>query len=357
MRNFKIFNLEEGDLFELRVITTLNEIKKQLSGQKIIKIEIFIHSVNTEKFINECDVIKNKVNELFKGQIPALTFISNDPAFNKDVVFICQCNDDSSLKVNYKKLLNHYYVTIEHKDGKELISGGIHFKESNHLLEFQRAFDFAEQLLMAEDMNFDNLYRQWNYIPAINEISDFNDSSKSNFEIINEVKSFFTEESIYKNGYPSVSDIGIQLGGLTIDFMALNNYNQYHTLDIDSDYYLPFSEKAKFINLENNEIWISGSCLNFDKSKDIEKQTLKALNETFKLIDNQNLENSDIKIDKSSSFKKGFKLIKVYVKHEAYNQAVKNIINSVLPDSDCMIINTEFYNKEKLIEIESFTTL
>ncbi len=357
MRNFNVFNLGEGEYFEIRVKSTLLDIKKQLEGHKIFKIDVFLHSNNSEEYLNECDIINTYIKEIFKGEIPATTYISNDPAFNDDVLFSCQSNNDNSIKINFKKLLNHHYTTIEHKDGIELISGGIHFNESSQLLSFQRAFDFAEQLLMAEDMNFGNLYRQWNYIPSINEISDFNNSSKSNFEIINELKSIFTDESIYKNGYPSVSDIGINLGGMTIDFMALSNYSQSSTLDIESEYYLPFSEIAKFLNLENDEIWISGSCLNFKPTKDIEKQTLKALDETFKLIDCKNLESSNIKTDQKNNFKAGFKLIKAYVKFESHNQEVKKIINSVLPDTNCIIINTEFYNKEKLIELESFTSL
>ncbi len=357
MRNFSVFNLEEGEYFGKRVKSILTDIKKSLEGQKLIKIDVFLHSVNTEEYMNNCDVITSHIKEVFTNEIPAVTYISNTPAFNKVAIFSCQSISDSSVKVNYKKLLNHPYTTIEHTDGTELISGGIHFNENSSLLNFQRAFDFAEQLLMAEDMNFGHLYRQWNYIPAINNISDFNNASKTNFEIINELKGIFTDETIYKNGYPSVSDIGINLGGITIDFMALSNYSQSSHLDMDSDYYLPFSEIAKFINLENKEIWVSGSCLNFDTSKDIEKQTLKALNETFKLIENKNLESSNINFDKSNNFKTGFKLIKAYVKFETHNQEVQKIIHSVLPDANCIIINTEFFNKDKLIELESFTTL
>jgi len=357
MRNFKIFNLLEGDLFESRITMTLNEIKKKFTTQNLIKIEIFIHSINLEEYLNECDIIKRQIDDLFKNEIPSITFISNDPAFNKEVVFSCHYYNDNSLKINYKKLLNHNYVTIEHKSGKELISGGIHFNDSSQLLSFQRAFDFAEQLLLAEDMDFSHLYRKWNYISSINEKSVFNEASKSNFEIINEVKSYFNEDSMYKNGYPTVSDIGVKFGGITIDFLAFNNYTSYNTVNFESDYYLPFSENAKFLTLENDEIWISGSCLNFDSSKDIKKQTLKALNETFALVDNKNLFDSNIKINECNQFKDGFKLIKAYVKHESYNEEVKNIINSVLPNTKCIIVNTEFYNKDKLIEIESFTTL
>ncbi len=357
MRNYKIFYLQEGASFATRVKSTFLEIQTQLANKTVTKLEIHIHSDNTDSFREECKLLNVIIKESFKNKIPATTFISNNPANNEDVLISCQYYSDQNEKINFKKILDHHYVTIEHKNGVELISGGIHFNENSILLNMQRAFDFAEQLLMAEDMNFGHIIRQWDYIPAINENSDYDGTLKNNLEIFNEVKSFFLEESLYKNGYPSVSDNGVYLGGIVIDFMAFNNYNSFSSINIDSDYYLPFSDQAKYLNIENSEIWISGSCLNYDTSKDIEKQTLKALEETFKLIDNKYINELNINIPEPYSFKDGFKLIKAYVRHESYNTKVKDMIHSVLPNAECVIINTEFYNKNKLIEIESFTTL
>ncbi len=357
MRNYKIFNLLEGELFESRVKSTFLEINKQLVNKTITKLDIHIHSENADAYINECNILNTEITTTFKNKIPAVSFISNNPTNNKDVLISCQYYDEKIQKINFKKILGHHYVTIEHQNGIELISGGIHFDEDSHLLSIQRAFDFAEQLLMAEDMNFGHIVRQWDYIPAINEISIYNGSEKSNFEIFNEIKSFFLEESLYKNGYPSVSDCGIYQGGILIDFMAFNDYTHFSSVNNDSEYYLPFSDQAKYLDIENKEIWISGSCFNFDDSKDIEKQVLKALNETFNLIKSNNLKNANIDLPSTYNFKNGFKIIKAYVRHESYNQEVQNIIQSVLPETECVILNTEFYNKNKLIEIESFTTL
>ncbi|MCW3785144.1 hypothetical protein [Plebeiibacterium sediminum] len=357
MRNYKIFNLQEGESFVSRVKSTFLEIQKQLADKTITKLDIHIHSTNAETFKDECDILSAAIKESFKNKIPATTFISNHPADNNDVLISCQFYTHSSEKINFKKILDHHYVTIEHKNGIELISGGIHFNENSILLNIQRAFDFAEQLLMAEDMNFGHIVRQWDYITAINENSEYDGSSKNNLEIFNEIKSFFLEESLFKNGYPSVSDNGIYQGGIVIDFMAFNNYEHFTSVNIKSDYYLPFSDQAKYLYTDKDEVWISGSCLNYDTSKDIEKQILKALEETFKLIENKNLVASNINIPEPYNFKDGFKLIKAYVRHESYNKEVKDIIHSVLPNTECIIINTEFYSKDKLIEIESFTSI
>ncbi|MCW3806406.1 hypothetical protein [Plebeiibacterium marinum] len=342
----------DSELFETRIHLTISDIKKQLINKIIVKTDFYIDSENNEEFENTCEIIKDNMKLVFKDQIPAITFISQKPESNNELYIVCHTVNQQFAKVNFKKVLDHHYITIEHKNGMELLSGGISFNDSSPLLKIQRTMDLAEQILMAEEMNFGHIFRQWDYIPSIAQKTEFNGSVKTTNEIFNEVKSYFLEEALYKSGYPAVSNINVKNGNFTIDFMAFNNYEAFSSLNVESDYYLPFSDQGKLINIEKEEIWFSGSCLNFEPAKDVEKQILKCLQESFKLIEKDLVQPSNS--PENNSIKANIKYITAYVKHESYNNKVRDFISQVAPDCTIVITNTEFYQKDKLVEIEGY---
>ena len=102
--------------------------------------------------------------------------------------------------IEYKRVLNHPYVVVNHPAGKEVISGGINMHEADFLLATQKAFDFAEQILMAEEMDFGHIYHQWNHIGSPLLMLDNSYGSQQNYQIFNEIRAIFYEPLLFTNG-------------------------------------------------------------------------------------------------------------------------------------------------------------
>ncbi len=361
MKITRIFQLLEGNLIEDRIQNTLQNIIKNSKTEKIVKLNFFIGFDKQDEFSNISDEIRNIVKMIFNKEIPALTFISQDNFSNDDIIIECQSINKSDKKINYKTLLNHHYVTITDEESTEIISGGIQFNENSLLMASQRAFDFAEQILMAEDMNFGHIYRQWNYIPNILASSKFDGDSVQNFMIFNQIKELFYEKPLFKNGFPTTSNISCNFGGTTIDFIAVNSSNK-HTYPIDDAIHqnmspLESESNATLIESHNDKtIWFSG-IKDDSKHNDIEKQTMKCFHNLFNIIDNKNLKENGVDNLLNQNFKDNFNTLRVYIKKEKDFIKASNIINDVLPNIPCIFIKAENIYKESLIEIEGTSTI
>jgi enamine deaminase RidA (YjgF/YER057c/UK114 family) len=381
MRSIQVYNPDKGKSFEIKVINTLNNIIKNTANKHVVKLDFYIDSNSQEDFQNEYGEIKSIIKDLFKDKTPAFTVISQAPEENKELIVVCH-SYEKNLNIKYKSILDHPYVTVLHNNGLELISGGIQFSEDPFLLGTQRAFDFAEQILMAEDLNFGHIYRQWNYIPDILHISSMGGSDKQNYQIFNEVRSIFYEQPLFKSGFPAATGIGCKYGAVTIDFIAFENHTeniksiessiQRNAFEYSNDVLIgctlngsiekaaPLFERAKYSNIDSKEIWISGTAsIESQETKfldDIEKQTLHTLKSIFSLIDNTSLSHNDIISSSEKPLKDCFQEMVIYVKHQSDIPKVKEIVTHSLPTTPCLFLNADICRDNLLVEIEGLVS-
>jgi enamine deaminase RidA (YjgF/YER057c/UK114 family) len=342
MRGIRLFKILEGSLFETRVSNTLNNINKKLQDSKIVKLNFYINSNSTDDFINSCDAIQTIAKDIYKHQVPALTFISLESVDHKELMIECQSIKDPECTINYKSILKHNYVTISHPNGVELISGGIQFNEDSFLMSVQRSFDFAEQLLMAEDMNFGHIYRQWNFIPNILKHTTFEGKEASYYDLFNEIKQFFFEDALFKNGYPVNTIAGSTYGNVILDFNAFNNYQSVLSFNEPEQLFA----QGKLLNLTNQEIWFRTSS---SPVLNIKEQTLQSLMNITALIEKITLEQKNIA-------EQNIQLLKIYIKNMKDNALVKEILKTQLPQTAVLLFNTDNYKEDLLIEMEGITS-
>jgi hypothetical protein len=381
MRSIQLYNPTEGKSFEIKVKNTLYDIIKKSGNKQIVKLDFYIDSGSQEDFQNEYREIKSIIKGIFKEKTPAFTVISQAPEENKEMIIACH-SYNKNLDVKYKSILDHAYVTVSHNKGLELISGGIQFTEDPFLLSTQRAFDFAEQLLMAEDLNFGHIYRQWNYIPDILHISNISGSDKQNYQIFNEIRSIFYERPLFKSGFPAATGIGCKYGAVTIDFIAFENHTENiksiassiqknafeysndmligFALNGSADKATPLFERAKFSNIDSKEVWISGTAsIENQETKftdDVEKQTLHTLKSIFALIDDKSLSNNNIIPLSKKPLKDCFQQMTAYIKYQSDIPKVKEIVNSSLPNTPCVFVNADICRDNLLVEIEGLVS-
>ncbi len=344
MRGFKVFKLEDGIHFEEKIQYVLLKVFKELNSKHIIKLDIFLALDDKEEYQSLIQYIKDSVHQIFQNKIPALTILPNNSQSDEGFVLKCQHIEKQDARVDFKKILDHHFVTIEYDNAKEIISGGIYFEEDNFIMSSQRSLDFAEQILMSENMNFGDIYKQNNYV------SDINENDVSSYI---QVQELFYDESLFKKGFPIISTTGTFLNGLVIDFQAIKSnedlsfYMHHHSESNNSI-------SGRFLNLQSKEIWISNCTGIQHKTIDIEKQTLNAFENLFDFIQEKNILNNNFVTLKNSNLKESIKMIDAFVHNNEDMPAVEDIINSVFPDIPKSIIHAPNRNKNVLVELESY---
>lgn len=80
------------------------------------------------------------------------------------------------------------------------------------------AFNAMHEILLETGFSFGSVIRQWNYIENIIGA----DGERQRYQEFNDVRSEFYNGYFHTNGYPAATGIGIQEGGVIIEFLAVD---------------------------------------------------------------------------------------------------------------------------------------
>ncbi len=354
MRFVEIVEPDDGDTFEMKVRNSFNSLLKENKGKHIVELKMFLNSVHIDAFTDEKNYVEEAIKTIFKNKIPASSIIYTPISNGREFAIQYQIYDGNS-EIEYKTLLAHHYVTAKSKTGTELFSGGISFNEDSLLFAAQHCFDFAEQILMAEDMNFGHIYRQWNYIPSVKQSTNHKHVNNDEVSIFNEIKDFYYEDALFTNGKPISSNIHHFNHTLQIDFIAFaGNVNNCKTDKQDISWLNNLSDfKVKCPNNGSSELWFSSinkeAAAEFDSQnmqlpeQDIEKQTLQILKNIVELIKTcQTRLNSEAALI----------FLEVSVKLGQDDKKVEELIKNSLPQIQTLFVNCTPNNTVSLVEIE-----
>lgn len=330
MRLIKLETANEGKTFEEKIAYSINNIETKNSNYHVLKLSFYLNSLDEGHYNKEYETVFKIVKTYFKENIPAVTIVplstSSSDVFTIESVLQLKTEG----KVRYKKLFNHNYTTVELNNSTELFSGGISFNEVDKLYAIQKTLDFVEQILDAEEMTFDALYKQNNYIGAISE-----DKQSTLKDMLN----FYYGEAKFIDGRPLNMFIGTKLENLTVDICALNYGDEESAHKTIGNLKCVNSAEPIIISVKSSD------------KDDVELQTLHIINELF-----AELESITTNSEKETSIEEDFKLIKAFVKNESDINSVSVYLNDALPSTPKLIIAADSADKNKLIEIESIVS-
>ena len=367
---------------EQSLIRLKKDIQKQ--GQKIgniVKLNVFIKTEDNIEFFEIKEEVDQLVNKIFKGNIPAFTVIGQPPLSENNVLlegyFLKNSKD---VKIERHKFSKHPYVVVLYNNGKyrEIYSGGISIDTSrDFIFDCQSAFDFAEQLLMKEDMNFGNIVRQWNYIPSILSVNKFENSTLQNYQIFNDIRAFYYNPEYFSNGYPAATGIGTSNGSVTLDFIAVNregdisvmpikspvqqsayNYTENvlegEALSAESGKKPPLFERGKLISYpDNNYVFISGTAsIKGEKTisaGDVKEQTKITIDNILELTMKKNMETIGVMGDDSPTYD----YVRVYMKNRDDFNDVKQVVEQQMKVKDIIYVEADICRTNLLVEIEA----
>lgn len=347
------------------------------SRNLIAKQTIFISAQNKSEYL------QNKQNILafatyYFGVLPPTSVLSQ-----------CPDNESIALEVVYLQGAKPNEITIKRneiaswslfqRDGLKLIFAAdlsLDMETADILNHSMDSFAKVQNILIEEGMNFSDIIRQWNYIEQITEKIGLDGKMSQHYQIFNDVRSKYYQLADFVNGYPAATGIGMDFGGISIDFIAAKSENQNSVIGIKSpvqvDAYhyteavlkencamndfcrtTPKFERAKlFLTSEIKWIFISGTAaiLGQDSAdqNSVDYQTEMTIQNIKQLVSVKNLQRHGINTTQEPTIN----YLRVYVKFKNDIPAVKQICNRYFEGIPIAYVVADICRPELLVEIE-----
>lgn len=195
----------------------LLQLSKINSGKQVFKLDFFVDAASDEEYDNLKTRIRAEVEKLYSNEI-ILNLIAQPPLTCKIIVeaFLF---DPSVWNAKSIKVGDDAAVLFQ-KDDSEIMVGSV---QSNKKKEYKIDAEntFATLVQMFSDVNFpvNSIVRQWNYLE---DIVGF-EGEKQKYQEFNDVRSKFYGTSFEAEGYPAATGIGMNRGGIIIEFVAVKS--------------------------------------------------------------------------------------------------------------------------------------
>jgi hypothetical protein len=348
----------------------------QEPGFRIVKLNVFIDQTDNETYIKTRKGISKSIQNAFGKICPAFNITVHPPERPWKIVVEAGYTFVGSSDVTTKVWNSIPYVICNSDFGKELWAGGMGF--GLFYLDTGSAtgaaFDQMKAILDAEDMSFDHLVRQWNYIGNIIQLK----KGFQNYQAFNEVRNEVYQKYRKIHGYPAATGIGMKLDGVSLDFCALKkkesvtiqpieNPDQVNAYEYGQDVlkgvigkgnplkHPPQFERALLISGDRKStIFVSGTASIIGQEtigiEDVEEQTGITIDNINKLTDQKRIGN----LMSSGSGEWGnYILLRVYVKNQEDFAKVKSICKAKFPEVPTIYIQSDICRDNLLVEIEA----
>jgi enamine deaminase RidA (YjgF/YER057c/UK114 family) len=358
----------------------------RLETRDILKQTVFLKSADNNDFYAQKRELSTLLKDFYKSFYPPTGFIGQPPVGGALIAFelMVITPRDDRVVISRKELDGLRYTTVNYPGRREVYAVGITAgkKAAGTLQQSKDAFRLMKRVLEKENMDFSHIVRQWNYIENITGKITNKDETRQNYQVFNDIRSLYYGEVDFKRGYPAATGIGMECGGVVLEFIAadvsgdmtvipIKNPDQVdahrysrevlvgNAIQADRQKSTPKFERAKAIAKDNYYyVYISGTAaIRGQKTlcpTDVEQQTRVTIENISRLIAPDNLEKHNLPVS-SSDFP--FSHIRVYVKNETDVPAVKKICDKHYGEVPCLYLVSDICRENLLVEIEGAIAL
>ena len=343
----------------------LVQLKKINSGKKIFKLNFFVDAVSGKVYNDIQQKIKLQIANIISGEI-VQSLIAQPPLTCK-IIIEAFYYDPAFWNAKYIQAGNDVAVLFSQKN-TEILIGNIQSNERlGCKIDSENAFNTLNKLFQKLSFPINSIVRQWNYLE---DIVGFEDEDQK-YQEFNNVRSEFYGNSFKKAGYPAATGIGMNRGGLIIEFVAVKS-DELKTMPVDNPEQIaahsysenvlvgeecnikttPKFERARFFELFNKKlIFISGTAsITGENTIGVGNpaiQTEITIKNMQQLYSHKILTNiSDDKL------KTRFGHARVYVKYRKDYSAIKKVFESHYGNQPVVYIIADICRADLLVEIE-----
>ena len=213
--------------FEEELQNCISQLEKSNSGKKVFKLNFFINSGSKEEYIRFQQIIHSEIYAVFTDEI-LLSVLAQPPITGKLIIEACFYDPDFWKTVFVSKGENGA-VLFQQEESRILI-GNVQSYESDGCREnSEKAFSRLSSIFSSVDFPVNSIVRQWNYIENILGF----DGAEQRYQAFNNARSEVYRDLFVKTGYPAATGIGMNQGGIIIEFIAIIS-DRLNTTAIDN---------------------------------------------------------------------------------------------------------------------------
>jgi len=359
------------------------QCRKQISedtskGLRPVKLNIFISVPDFPTYAEKKQFISRSVIAGFSAHCPAFNVSIHPPEEPFCVAVEALFAVGSRSGISTRFLGEFPYVVIESNNGKEVWSAGLgldkHHDDTRKCAE--AAFDIMGEILERENLSFNNIVRQWNFIGDI--LGMYN--GFQNYQIFNEVRTEYYNKYRTIHGFPAATGVGMKYGSVFLDFCAIksdetvrirpvNNPSQVNAYEYGQEVLKGQAPNMSSLNNPSQfergllvirktvrTLFVSGTVSIIGQEMigrgDVAEQTMVTIENLRKVADMQRIGNLTGKDDKGK-----YSLLRVYIKRQDDFGIVREICNEHFKGSPIVFIEADIYRDDLLTEIEAELTL
>jgi len=351
----------------LSCVGQLNQIN---SGKKVFKVNFFADTSNNNSYSN----LQEKAHELISERFttPVVVNIIAQPPLTCKILAEVFYFDATLWNSKYIQKGNGAAMLFE-REGTEILIGNVQANKSKSCHEnAANTFEGFGGLLGHAGFPVNSIIRQWNYLE---DILGFDDD-KQRYQEFNNVRSDFYAHHFKETGYPAATGIGMNRGGVLIEFVALKSESA-HTMPLDnpgqvaahvySDKVLiggkfavkttPKFERARYLGVFGKKmIFISGTASIRGEETiglgDAAKQAEVTIENIRRLYSDEVL--SQIP---DNGIRPQYGHTRVYVKHRKDFKSIKNTVERYFGNLSAVFILADICRDDLLVEIEGKVVL
>jgi enamine deaminase RidA (YjgF/YER057c/UK114 family) len=377
-KTLNVFKPTTSSNFEIELADCINQIKRFIdnSSNQILKMQIYFqysNENNYEIFINE---INSKIFSLLISQNFPIVYIPQYPADNSKINISVTSINPKKVNFDYKYLTenNYSYYKLTIEDSVEIYGTIFDIGDNSNVYNQSiECFKTMKNILNSNNLDLDDVVRQWMYIGGINKHNNLNNKQVENYQMFNSARAIYYSEVNWKNGYPSATAIGMDITGCIIEFTAIKPTDKISIIPLQNprqidahkytDKYIPINSEVNSPKFERGkivlddkkiDIYISGtaSILGEDSiNDDITKQTNITLDNIAILSSKQNISSHNVNIQNNLP---NFSGVCVYIKKKSDAEKAIEICNNHFGTIPIIYVIADVCREELLIEIEAF---
>jgi enamine deaminase RidA (YjgF/YER057c/UK114 family) len=388
-KQFVCVKAEKGVSLNEQLSDCLSSIEKILKTkgsefQHILKQTVFLNATGHDDFYKKKEQLIAAFNHFYNAGPPPTAVVGQPPEEKKilSIELLLMENGEKGIDIRRKDLGNSRYTVVNGPDFKEVYASGLTAEEppGNILERSKTAFEQMKNILENENMNFSHVVRQWNYIENITGAAHLENGLKQNYQVFNDVRGLYYDTSEFIHGYPAATGIGMNYGGVVLEFIAAESTGAITVMPIQNSFQVdahqysdsvlvgeaikditrkspPKFERAKLLSKKESNtyfIYISGTAaIRGEKTvgeNDVEMQTKVTIENISNLVSPGNLERHGARVCSEAHPPSYFR---VYVKKEADLPKVKKICTPFFKEAPGEYLISDICRDDLLVEIEA----
>jgi enamine deaminase RidA (YjgF/YER057c/UK114 family) len=357
--------------------------KAQAAGldlTNVLMLTFFIRTEDNKDYSQKKIQGKSILSKYFGSNCPATSFVAQHPEEEKqvslDAILISHSNRE---KIHYKDCDGIPYTTFDSPLFTEIYAAGLvnHPDQTDTSLQCREAFESLKRVIKRERMDFSHIVRQWNYIENFLDINSGPEGIQQNYQIFNDFRSAYYGETVFAEGYPASTGIGMFSGGVILECIAMKSAPDIfiaplsNPLQKDAHAYSqdilvgdscrefgnkapPLFERAKIlVQGKSGIIYVSGTAAvrgqDTVPEEDAQSQTSATLENIDKLISGENLLSIGVDVGSHSP---RLSQLRAYIKRDEDLPLVKNICKDHYGNIPSQYLVSDVCREALLVEIE-----